>query len=339
MSRQLPLLAPDEITRLRGEVGQRSEDLARELTWLDYVDVSQPLRRDPPSQLSVAVFNAERGNRYEGIESLLKQHPRLCDVDVVLLGEVDWGMARSGNRHVARELGAALGLGYAFGVEFLELTKGEAWELECPGDNTHSFHGNAILSRFPLIDTRVVRLPRRCSWAEGSQLRIGGRMALVCEIETAAGLLTLASVHLENRTDPRGRREQLAPLLDHLVGRERAIVAGDLNTSTIDAGVDEEIMSIPGLLAAEPERLKRPEQHEPLFDDVRGHGFLVDEVNPPGVPTNVPMGIMDSTYWLKLDWLFARGVRVAAPPPEVIAAAHGGARVSDHDFVVASFEV
>lgn len=337
MNAPFPLLSAEELSRLRQAVGQRSEELARELDWLDNVEVVQPATGEPGSadSLKVVVFNAERGNRFRGIRSLLAGHPALRDADVVLLSEVDWGMARSGNRHVARELAQELGLGYAFGVEFLELTKGEAAELEAEGDNTWSFHGNAILSRLPLANARVVRLPRRCSWAAGSQLRIGGRMALVAEIDGHGVPITIASVHLENRTDPHGRREQMETVISALAAGP-AIVAGDLNTSTIDAGVDEQIFSVPSLLAENPERLRRPEPWEPLFADMRAAGFLVDELNPPGVPTSVPMGIADPSFWLKLDWIFARGL-TSRGAATVLSAVSEGDRVSDHDFLVAQF--
>lgn len=335
---RFPLLSGDELAALRSQLAVRAEDLARELDWLAHVEVVQPAVQAVPRELTVVAFNAERGSRFDGIRSLLREHPELRDADVVLLSEVDWGMARSANRHVTRELADALGLGYAFGVEFLELTKGEAAELEAPGDNTYSFHGNAILSRFPLQGARIVRLPRRCSWSAGSQLRIGGRMAIVAEVATAAGPVTLASVHLENRTDPLGRRDQMRVLLDAIDPGAPAVIAGDLNTSTIDAGVDEEILSVPFLLADNPNRLKNPEPFEPLFEDMSSAGFLIAELNPAGAPTAVPLGIADPTYWLKLDWLFARGL-TPLTPGIVVAAEHDGVRVSDHDFLVARLAV
>ncbi|HUI24847.1 MAG TPA: endonuclease/exonuclease/phosphatase family protein [Candidatus Kryptonia bacterium] len=340
MTANIPQLSAAEIAALRSQVATRSAELRRELVWLDTIDARHADATKAPASLRVVAFNAERGSRFEGIRELLAHHPELRRADVVLLSEVDWGMARSGNRHVARDLANALGLGYAFGIEFLELTKGEAAELDAPGDNTLSLHGNAILSRWPLDNVQVLRLPVRCSWAEGSQARIGSRMAVLGEVRTAGGWLTLASTHLENRTSPQGRAEQMRALLSTVVGDHPAVIGGDLNTSTIDSGDNDQILSVPQLLQANPHRLRQPEGYEPLFADVRDAGFLVDEVNAAGVPTNVPLGILDPTYWLKVDWIFARGVRpVRSGPPKVVAAELDGARVSDHDFVVADVEV
>ena len=335
MLEKIPLLTSAEIAALRAAVATCSLELAAQLTWLDTLDVRQPRAGAPPAELQVVMFNAERGSRFEGIRELLTSHPALRDADVLLLNEVDWGMARSANRHVTRDLAAALGVGYAFGIEFLELTKGEAGELDAPGDNTRSLHGNAILSRWPLVQPRLLRLPLRCSWAVGSQARLGGRMALLAEVETVSGPLTLACTHLENRTTPDGRREQMQALLHALPAQRAALIGGDLNTSTIDAGQDEQILAVPLYLQADPHRLRSPEPYEPLFVAVRAAGFLVDEVNASNVPTSIPLGIPDPTYWLKLDWIFARGVSASAQPPQVVAATTDGKRVSDHDFVVA----
>ena len=338
---EIPLLSSDDLARLRREVGGRAAELRRTLVWLDAVDVQQPDAAEPPALLRIAAFNLERGNRFDGIVTLLTTHPALQDVDVWLISEADWGMARSGNRHVTRDLALTLGLGYAYGIEFLELTKGEAAELDTPGDNTWSLHGNAILRRWPLAAPRVVRLPVRCTWAEGTQARIGGRMALLAELETAAGAVTLASVHLENRATPQGRLDQMQTVLAAIPAGAPAIIGGDLNTATIDGGRDEELFSIPELLERDPARLRRPEPYEPLLASVRAAGFVVDDVNAVDVPTCVPFGIRDPAYWLKLDWLFTRGLTPCTDrlAPCVVAAAAGDMRVSDHDCIVADVAV
>jgi endonuclease/exonuclease/phosphatase family metal-dependent hydrolase len=337
----IPLLRADQIAALRAQVGARAAELARELRWLDTLDVQDVPASPPPERIRVVVFNVERGSRFDGIVGLLRTHPELRAADVLLLNETDWGMARSANRHVTRELAEALGLGYAFGIEFLELTKGEAAELDAPGENSWSLHGNAILSRWPLRHPHVVRLPLRCSWALGLQARIGGRMAVVAELDTAVGPVSLACTHLENRTSPEGRRDQMRTVLDALPPQQPAIVGGDLNTSTVDAGHDDQILWLLEQLQVDPLRLRDPEPHEPLFTDVRAAGFLIDELNPRQVPTNVPLGIQDPTYWPKLDWIFARGVGVDPErrPPAVVTAEYRGLRVSDHDCVVAQVGV
>ncbi len=338
----IPLLSADNLAALRDAVPSRAAAVAAELSWLDTLDVRRPPSGSPPPDaLHVVAFNAERGSRFDGILALLTTHAALREADVLLLNEVDWGMARSGNRHVARDLADALGMGYAFGVEFLELTKGERHELEAPGENTWSLHGNAILSRHPLHNPRLVRLPRRCSWAEGSQLRIGGRMALLAEVLGHNAKVSLACVHLENRTNPEGRLVQMQAVLSALPTRGAAVIAGDLNTATFDPGRDEELFAFFDYPATDPQRFRRPQGYEPLFGAVRAAGFDVDTVNQPDVPTSVPLGIPDPTYWLKLDWIFTRdlGLETSRVSPQVVPACHAGERLSDHDFVVARVRV
>src|SRR5258706_4846688 len=58
--------------------------------------------------LRVAQWNIEKGREFDRILRLLREHPALAAADVLLLNEADYGMARSGNRHVAGALAAAL---------------------------------------------------------------------------------------------------------------------------------------------------------------------------------------------------------------------------------------
>jgi endonuclease/exonuclease/phosphatase family metal-dependent hydrolase len=337
MADSYPTLTKDEILALRRRVSREHRTLAKEFPWLDAVDAQQRGAAPIIDKTRVVVFNAERGRHFDAICALLREHPQLQGADVVLLSEVDWGMARSGNRHVARDLAEAFDMSYVFGVEFLELSKGDALEMEIEGDNTKSLHGNAILSRWPLQRARTVRLPAKCDWREPQEARVGGRMALVAEIDTEAGPLALASTHLENRTTPNGRREQMKAVLEAVREAPRAVVAGDLNTSTIDPDDTTQLFSIPDLLREDRKRLIRPQEYEPLFDDVRAADLQIDELNVADAPTSLPVGIEDRAFHLKLDWVFARGGRVAGPPA-VVPAQHGGKRVSDHEFLVVDLE-
>jgi hypothetical protein len=106
----------------------------------------------------VLAWNIERGARLEGQLQAFREHPYLRDCDVLLLSEVDVGMARSGNRHVARELACQLGMHYAFVPCYLSLVKGSGLERKVQGDNDLGLHGNAILSRYPICRPRILRL-------------------------------------------------------------------------------------------------------------------------------------------------------------------------------------
>jgi endonuclease/exonuclease/phosphatase family metal-dependent hydrolase len=110
----------------------------------------------------------------------------LKDSDLIILNEVDWGLNRTRFRNVAKELAEALGMNYAWGLEFVEvdpLTMGidqhlviqevaetyrdHATEKQEVLDYIHDImrpdperykglHGSAILSRYPLSNVRLV---------------------------------------------------------------------------------------------------------------------------------------------------------------------------------------
>jgi endonuclease/exonuclease/phosphatase family metal-dependent hydrolase len=54
-------------------------------------------------------------------DEIFEQIRILQQSDLVVLNEVDWGMNRTGFRNVAAELADALGMNYAYGVEFVEV--------------------------------------------------------------------------------------------------------------------------------------------------------------------------------------------------------------------------
>ena len=148
--------------------------------------------------LRVVEWNIERGLEFDAIKSAfggqpafatfldVSKFPRGSDkrrqvldqvalmkqADVILLNEVDWGMKRTEYRNVAAELAAALGMNYAYGVEFVEVDpialgretfeelseedqKDLREEITVDPARYKGLHGNAILSRFPLENVRL----------------------------------------------------------------------------------------------------------------------------------------------------------------------------------------
>src|SRR5215203_4378987 len=114
---------------------------------------------NPKSAVSALAWNIERGNIFEGILAALKNHDGLKDKDLLLLTELDYGMARSDNRFVAQELARELKLNYAFEPVYIALQKGSGVESNVEGENTTSIHGLATFSRFPIKNAHAVALP------------------------------------------------------------------------------------------------------------------------------------------------------------------------------------
>ena len=171
-------------------------------------------------------------------------------------------MARSGNEHTTREMARALKMNYAYGVEFLELTNGEPEERKLyPGENDWGYHGNAILSKYPLINLRMIRFPGIESWYAHYQKRLGGRIALFADVSINGQIITLVSTHLENLgNDYPLRKRQTEMILAELKKQPHdtpIIIGGDLN-------------AIPA---------------EPLFTELKKEGFNIDNCNEMGIPT------------------------------------------------------
>jgi endonuclease/exonuclease/phosphatase family metal-dependent hydrolase len=219
------------------------------------------------------------------------QAQALREADILLLNEVDLGMKRTDYRDVAREMAEALRMNYVYGVEFVEVDSLEdlgtesshlenaelASEMDAdlkPDPSRYrGFHGNAILSRFPIQQAKIYGLPICHDWyadekkeisklEEGKRLaankvflerierevRRGNRMALVADVsvpESPTGVVTLVDTHLENKCKPACRRKQMAALLETLQDvRNPLILAGDMNTT----GKDGSPMSVRGEL-------------------------------------------------------------------------------------------
>jgi endonuclease/exonuclease/phosphatase family metal-dependent hydrolase len=184
----------------------------------------------------IVAWNIERGKRFEPLVGMLTAHPSLADADVLLLNEVDLGMGRSRNLHVARELARALGIRYVFANSHVVLAPGDANERTHDEPNTLALHGNAILSRYPIVSFRATALPERNDKFEALEKRLGEKRTLICELELPHGRVTVALVHLDPFCDSRHRAGQLKRVLAEL-GRgsaERVLLGGDLNTHTED---------------------------------------------------------------------------------------------------------
>ncbi len=163
-----------------------------------------PAPAEVPEELGLLVFNMERGVHLEELGDFLQDCPGVRPLDVVLANELDDGCVRSGGRNTARELAERFGWNYAYGLEFIELVNGE---------DPKGFHGNAVFSRWPIRRAWTVRLPEQYNWYFDRQRRIGGRCAVMAELDVGGRPLGVVSIHLENRTHGEGRRLQLETVL------------------------------------------------------------------------------------------------------------------------------
>ncbi|KUM25263.1 endonuclease [Mesorhizobium loti] len=301
----------------------------------------KPSRDGADEGLTVMAWNVERLRHVEAIAATIAgQSP-----DVVLLTEVDKGMARSGNGHPLSRLADRLGHAFAYGVEFVELGTGNDAEQLATGEaeNEEGFHGNAVTSAVPLKRPFLIRLDAAGGWfrPERGQPRIGGRMAIGGQVLVGERRVTVVSVHLENRTDPPGRADQTRHLLDAIDkydAQAPVLIGGDFNTLT---ATHEERHDDPAAwrarIAAEPDRLIRAERHEPLFQVLAERGYSWRDANYLDRPTQ-RRAAGDPTPIGRIDWFFTRGLAASAPATLPALLPDGGPS-ADHDAIVVTVRV
>ncbi len=313
-------------------------------------------------------WNIEHGNRYERIAASLATHPSLAGADVITLEEVDLGCARSGNRDVAGELAASLGLHAAWAPLFLETTRGRDDDLAAAGEraNEESLFGITLLARWPLGDVRVVELPSPRRLQFENERMVGRHVALVAEVRRPGAPFVAVSVHLEVHRRREERAAQVRAVLEAIAHETRPVViAGDLNTHTFDRGLAHSAVTGALVLGLTPApllraRLTRPDRgssREPLFDALREAGFAWEPWNdfaptlqlrderlaelralPAFVrgPASRALARAVRRGALKLDWIVARGWRGGRG--ETVRGLDGPDGASDHAPIVATLE-
>jgi endonuclease/exonuclease/phosphatase family metal-dependent hydrolase len=338
--RELPRVPPSRRAELLAQPRERAlhAELAAGMPFLDAVEVEPPPRpRALGASARVLAWNAERCKRPDASARWLDA----LGADVLLLSELDHGMARSGQRHAARELAARLGCGYAFAVEFLELELGGEREREEQrgAENAVGYHGNAILARAPLGRPAVVRLESDGGWFDGArgERRLGGRIAVLAQLDLAGTPVCFAAVHLESHGDPPQRAAQLSALLaaiDAYAPDAPTVIGGDLNSFSLGLADLADPARVAAALRDDPERWAHPDRHEPLFAAARAAGYDWRGCNVDGEPTHrtaAPTG--SARGRLKLDWFLCRDLRAHAPRVHAAVESASGGALSDHEAI------
>lgn len=162
--------------------------------------------------LRVASFNIEFSQQVDSAIAVLRREPRLRDADVLLLQE----MTAPATELVA----GALGLWYVYYPAIYHY-------------RTRRDMGNAVLSRWPIIEDKKIVLPHRSRFV-GTQ-----RTATGATLRVRRQLVRVYSTHLGTMGDlaPAARREQLAAILADAEPYPLVIIGGDMN----DAGVGETV--------------------------------------------------------------------------------------------------
>jgi endonuclease/exonuclease/phosphatase family metal-dependent hydrolase len=286
----------------------------------------------------VVAWNAERCKFLDESAAFLAAQ----GADVLLLSELDWGMARSGQQHCARELALRLGCAYAYGVEFLELDAGgERERAAFAGQrNAVGYHGNAILARGALLRPQLVRLETRGDWFDGArgEARVGGRCAVLAQLRVDGRTTTFAALHLDSHGSPQSRAAEMRVLLDAIDAYDSdapVVIGGDLNAFSLglaDLGDPERVAAA---LRDDPLRWSHPVSHEPLFAVAAAGGYEWSRCNALGESTLRHASEAGSSRGkLKLDWFLCRGIAASAPRVVAAIGPASGRMLSDHEAVV-----
>lgn len=342
---------------------------------MEEIAEKNPVATAPGSHIRALAWNIERGNVLDGILDALKHHEDLKDKDVLLLTELDHGMARSGNRFVAREIAQALNLNYAFAPVYIALQKGSGVESEMEGENTRSIHGLAMFSKWPMKNVHAIALPNGKDKMWGKEKRLGHLRSLFANIEHPRGVFRAVTVHLDAHCSRAHRQKQMKIILDHLDTLEPlpTLIGGDWNTTGFNSqnstrailGYWRRVFMGPKNVAKN--HLPHPERffEKPLFDMLEYRGYQFKNLNQLGEGTLhydvssiekntnlrdwVPEWCFPFIFWAanrvgghvsaRLDWFAGKGINVEGQAAKTIGNLkdQNGTPFSDHDAITLDF--
>lgn len=333
-----------------------------------------PENSDKKDFVSALAWNIERGNIYEGIVEALKNHADLKDKDLLLLTELDYGMARSKNRFVAQELARELKLNYAFAPVYIALQKGSGVEEFATGENTNSIHGLAMFSKYPMKNVHAVPLPNGKDKMLGKEKRLGYLRALIADIEHPSGTFRAVTTHLDAHCSRQHRHLQIKIVLDHLetLPALPTIIGGDWNTTTFNSQSSRHaILGYWRRVLMGPKRVVTKHFPYPdryfergLFGELEKRGFDYKNLNESGAGTLhydvgsiekntnlrdwVPEWCFPFIFWAanrvggtvsgRLDWFTGKQIEVKGKPQTVGNLKNSeDVPLSDHDAITLDF--
>jgi endonuclease/exonuclease/phosphatase family metal-dependent hydrolase len=166
-------------------------------------------------QLRVLTWNIHSGNPDRLAEAI-----EASGADVVALQEVDAYRERSGCRHQAFEIAERLGMYVRLGAN---IRSGE----EC-GNGRQALYGDAVLSRYPILEWRHSLLPNG-----GGEQR--GMVETLLDVDGRR--IRVVATHLEYGSVSE-REAQAHAVVEHLEhSAEPVVVMGDLNGEPDDSGL------------------------------------------------------------------------------------------------------
>lgn len=181
---------------------QYEPELARQHR-ADYGPVAPTVR----DSFTVVSYNIQYGQNVDVALADLRRSPYLADADVLLLQE----MEPTGVERIARELGCNF-----------------AYQAASVHPHHDQLFGNAVLSRWPIVDQRLLVLPH------DHPVTGDRRIAVMADLDVAGLRVRTVSLHVATVIrDLEARLDQAAAALDSLADVPGpVIIGGDFNTLT-----------------------------------------------------------------------------------------------------------
>ncbi len=216
-------------------------------------------------------------------ERIMQDIQLLRDTDVFLLNEVDIGIQRTDYRNILEEFSRLVKGNYVYAVEFVEVDPKLIDDPEMDQAKYKGLHGNAIVSKFPIKNARLVRLPDYYNWYDTeshkitftekirrksakllfneeiiTELRHGSRVAIIADIELPNNeVVTVVSTHLENRTMARFREKQLKALFEEIKDIKTPIILGADFNNFENSGEPTSIQKVTVRSLGDPQNIAR----------------------------------------------------------------------------------
>jgi endonuclease/exonuclease/phosphatase family metal-dependent hydrolase len=250
----------------------------------------------PPRSLRIVDWNINRGQELQGVIEFFAS----SKADVLILQEMDLNARRTHRLNIAEEIARRLEMNYVFGREFEELVQGSK--------SSPAYHGQAILSKWPISNPRLIRFSKQSNFwqphwflprIEPFQERRGGRIALVAEINVPGSRLVIYDLHLESRGNDELRTSQLREVLSDANCWDTdcpVIIAGDFNLDASESAVATAVLS---------------------------SAAFKDAVAATRTPTTPSRRLFEAGR--RIDWAFIRG-----PIRAIDGRVHNQVKVSDH---------
>jgi endonuclease/exonuclease/phosphatase family metal-dependent hydrolase len=158
--------------------------------------------------LRLVSFNIEFALHVDSAVAVLASNPALRDADVLLLQEMD--------EKATRRIADSLHLWYVYYPAIFHL-------------RTHRLFGNAVLSRWPIVEDQKIVLPHVSRFVRTQ------RTATAATIRVGQSLVRVYSTHLGTMTDvaPAARGDQLRAIIADASRYPRVVIGGDMNDPAV----------------------------------------------------------------------------------------------------------